>query len=582
MSAVSNAMVARILDELAKLSELDEGSPQAFRVRAYSNAKRAVESLETDVASMSAGELAKVRGIGPSIAGRIREYIDTGRIAKLDELRAKHPPDKVALTQIPGLGPKSIARLETELGIRDLDTLIAALDDGRIAALDGFGARTVEKLRTGITALGMHSKERRVPLADALPVAERLVDAFRNEDEVADAAYAGSLRRFRETVGDLDILVSANEPIALLDVAAQEVDIATVIGQGTTKVSFVTREGLQVDIRRVAPESFGAALVYFTGSKAHNIRLRQRAQDRGMTLNEYGYRAFDEPETVPRNGATEHDVYGAVGLAWIWPELREDDGEIERADGRALPDFVEIDAIRGDLHDHTDLSGDGRMSLETLVAAAVERGWEYLAITDHAENLTINGVDEAAMRAQRRAIRNLEASRGDIRLLHGAELNIGLDGALDYDSDFLETFDWLVASVHSYFDRDVATQTDRIITAMEHPSVTSIGHLTGRMVGRRPPIVLDLDRIFEAAVRTGTAVEINASLARLDPSAETLRDAQRAGVSLVIATDAHAPGDLDRMRYGAAQARRAGLGPDDIQNCLPAAEFLSWCAAIRA
>ncbi|MEX2421909.1 MAG: helix-hairpin-helix domain-containing protein, partial [Actinomycetota bacterium] len=517
--------VIRVLVELAALTELDEGSPNAFRVRAYQNARRAVEGISGDIGELSEADLARIKGIGKSIAARIREFLDTGSVAKLEQLRATHPPGKLELMRIPGLGPKSVQLLADELGVTDVASLAAALRDGRVAELPGMGEKTVQNIERAITQLGLTSKQRRVPIAVALPVAERIVAALRQVDGVTDVAYAGSLRRFREDIGDVDVLVASRdvEPVHAAFLALDEV--ARTIGSGGTKTSVVSADGVQIDLRVVPPESFGAALVYFTGSKAHNIRLRQRAISQGLTLNEYALaRSFDEndepaadppvssgttaavPEVVA--GGTEAEVYAALGLPWIAPELREDEGEFEDAEADMLPSLVSVADLRGDLHDHTDLSGDGRQSLEELVEAAAGRGLSYLAVTDHAEDLRMNGANREQMLAQRARIRTLEQSRGDIRILHGAELNIGIDGSLDYDADFLRGFDWLVASVHSHFSRSVEEQTARVLAAIRHPSVAAIGHLTGRKLGRRPGIDVDVERILDAAAQTGTAIEI--------------------------------------------------------------------------
>jgi DNA polymerase (family X) len=602
----TNDEVARLLGELAKLTEIDEGSPQAFRVRAYDNARRAVEQLTTDVADMSAGELAGVKGLGKSTAGRIREYVDTGRVEKLEQLREKHPVGKLELLRIPGLGAKSVELLATELGVTDLAGLEAALEDGRIAELPGMGKKTADNLRRSISQLELSSKQTRVDLYVAVPTAERVVAALREVDGVVNAAYAGSVRRFKEKIGDLDVLVATGDPGPVTERFLDLGDIETVIGSGETKTSVITRDGLQVDLRVVPPESFGAALLYFTGSKAHNIRLRQRALRRGMTLNEYALARLPERAEVDEDEvgdaaeeptppaevswrelevvaqATEEDIYAALDLPWIPAELREDDGEVEAGDEGSLPRLVTREDLRGDLHDHTDRSGDGRDPLEAIVAGAVERGHEYLAITDHAENLTINGISREEMLEQRDEVRALEQRRGDIRLLHGAELNIGVDGALDYDEAFLAGFDWLVASVHSHFGRDVEEQTARVVAAIRHPSVTAIGHLQGRMLGKRPGIDLDLDAVFDAAAETGTAIEINANLRRLDASAEVIREGGRRGVTFVISTDAHAVEELDNLRHGVANARRAGLDRDRVANTWELERFLSWIDDVRA
>jgi DNA polymerase (family X) len=574
----TNDEVARLLDELAVLTEIAEGDPNAFRVRAYQNAQRAVLGLSRDVSEMSQADLARVKGLGKSTAAKIREYVQTGTIAKLEELRATHPRGQRDLLKVPGLGAKTVGLLQSTLGITDLPGLQAAIDDGRLAALPGMGTRTVENLAAAIGKLGLTSKDRRVPIADAMPVAERTLAQLRQVPGVVDAAYAGSLRRFRETIGDLDLLVATDdpEPVRAAFLALDEVE--RVIGSGETKTSVVTRDGLQIDLRVVPPVSFGAAMVYFTGSKAHNIRLRQRALERDWTLNEYALARHDDTVVA---AATEADVYAALGLPWIAPELREDDGELEAATAGHLPDLPTLTDIRGDLHVHTDLSGDGHEPLEGMVAALVERGRDYIGITDHAENLTINGVSRGAMEAQRARLRDLEQQRGDVRLLHGAELNIGVDGSLDYDPAFLATFDWLVASVHSHFGRSVAEQTARVVAAIREPSVTAIGHLTGRMLGRRPGIDLDVEQVLDAAAETGTAIEINASLHRLDAPATIIREGVARGVRFVISTDAHRISDLDRMRFGVAQARRAGAPKATIVNTRDASGFLAWVAEVR-
>jgi DNA polymerase (family X) len=608
----TNDEVARLLAELAVLTELDEASPQAFRVRAYQNAQRAVAGLTEDVAELSTSELSKVRGIGKSIAGRIREYVETGTIAKLEELRAKHPSGQRDLLKVPGLGPKTVELLASELGVTDLDGLRAALEDGRIAGLPGLGERTAENLRRAVDEVALTSKQERVLLHVAVPVAERIVAALQEVDGVDQVTYAGSVRRFRQDIGDVDVLVGAEDELAsaVTERFVGLPDVDRVLGSGSTKTSVLTWEGVQVDLRVVPPSSFGAALVYFTGSKAHNIRLRQRALSRGCTLNEYALARLPEErdddeataddaadgqdEDAPPEGRvpwqdlevvasrTEEEVYAALDLPWIPPELREDDGEIERAETGDLPDLVTRDDLRGDLHDHTDRSGDGRVPLEDLVAAAVDLGLDYLAITDHAEDLSINGISRDEMLRQRRELRRLEERRGDIRLLHGAELNIGIDGSLDYDADFLAGYDWLVASVHSHFRRPPAEQTARIVAAMRHPSVTAIGHLQGRMLGRRAGIDLDLDVVLDAAVETGTAIEINGNLRRLDASPEVIREGASRGVTFVISSDAHAIPELDNLRHGVANARRGGLPKDRIANTWPTDRFLRWVADVRA
>ena len=572
-----NDEVAQRFEELARLTGVDEGDRNSFRVRAYQNAARAVDTLGTDVREMSTSQLMQVKGIGKATAAKIRQYVDEGRIDKLDQLRETWPPGQIELLKVPGLGPKGIALLGEVLGVRDLDGLKAAIDDGRLADLPGMGEKTAANLASAIDRMHLASKEQRRPIHEVMPVAEELVAMLAGRDDVERVEFAGSLRRFRETVGDVDLLVAATAPGAIMDAFTSHRSVHEVGGHGETKSSIVTHDGLQVDLRVVRPEAFGAALIYFTGSRDHNIRLRQRAIARGWKLSEYTLEDAETGEVVA--AATEQDVYAALGLAWITPEQREDNGEVEAWDLEApdpAPRLLQAEDLRGDLHDHTDWSGDGRNTLEEMVAAAAARGFAYLGITDHAEDLRINGIDRAGMLRQRTEVRALQEQYPDMRLLHGAELNIGIDGTVDYDPEFLRGFDWLVASVHSHFNRPVAEQTDRIVTAMRNPAVTAIGHLVGRKLGRRPGIELDLDPVFTAAVETGTAIEINSNLHRLDASADVIREGARRGVRFVVSTDAHTTREYDNHRHGASQARRGGVPVEQVVNTWDTERFLAW------
>ncbi|MBW3658597.1 MAG: DNA polymerase/3'-5' exonuclease PolX, partial [Actinobacteria bacterium] len=445
----TNDEVAALLHELATLTQIEEGSPQAFRVRAYQNGVRAVKGVTRDVREMSTQELLEVKGIGKAIAAKVREYVDTGSIRKLDELREKYPKGQLELMRVPGLGPKGIALLREVLGVTDLASLQQAISDGRLAELPGMGEKTAANLARAIERLALADRDRRVPIAQAMPLAERLVARLEDVPEAGRVRYAGSLRRFRDTIGDIDILVESDTPTPIVDALVAHPEVSEVLASGDTKTSVVTFDGMQVDLRVVPTAAYGAALVYFTGSREHNIRLRERALKRGLTLNEYGLAPLppDAEEGAPPpprpqqaahlRGETEEDVYAALGLAWVTPEMREDAGELERAADGTLPDLPTVEDLRGDLHDHTTWSGDGRDTMEAMVAAAAERGLVYLAITDHAENLTINGIDRAGMLAQRRELRELNERYPDMALLHGAELNIGIDGSLDYDREFL-------------------------------------------------------------------------------------------------------------------------------------------------
>ncbi len=575
-----NREVARVLSELALLTELDEGSPQAFRVRAYDNAARAVDGLATDVETMTESQLVAAKGIGKSTAQKIGEYLETGQIAKLEKLRGLFPPEYVELTRIPGLGPKRVAMLHEELGIGSVAELRAAIDQQALRDLAGFGPKSEEKLIQAIERLGLSGKERRTPIELALPVAREVVAALSKVEGVDAIEYAGSLRRFRETIGDIDILVSATEPKAVMTRFLELPIVGEVLGAGDTKSSVLTRAGMQIDLRVVEPHQYGAALLYFTGSKAHNIRLRQLALDRGWTLNEYSLSDLETEKVVASK--TEREIYDALGLAFVEPPLREDTGEIEAARDGSLPDLVYLEDIKGDLHVHTDLSGDGHETLEDMLDAIVARGMAYVAITDHGEDLRINGASREQMLAQRQRIAELADRYAPLQILHGCELNIDRDGGLDYDQDFLMGFDWCVASVHSLFDLDREAQTRRVVAAMQNPAVSAIGHLTGRQIGSRPGIELDIDAVIEAAVQTGTALEVNCHLRRLDVAPEVARRASAAGAHLVISTDAHRIVELEQMQWGALNAQRGWVEKGRVVNTWPADRFLGWAASLRS
>src|SRR3990172_9003996 len=480
-----NREVARLLSELALLTELDEGSPQAFRVRAYDNAARAVDGLGVGVDLLSESQLIATKGIGKSTAQKIREYLDTGKIAKLDKLREQYPPEYVQLTRIPGLGPKRVALLHQDLGIGSVEDLRRAIDEQALRHIAGFGPKSEAKLIQAIERLGLSGKERRTPIEHALPVAREIVAGLASVAGVEAIEYAGSLRRFRETIGDVDILVSAcdHDPVmaGFLELAA----VKEVLGKGDTKSSVLTHGGMQVDLRVVDPDQYGAALLYFTGSKAHNIRLRQLALESQWTLNEYALSEIESGKVVASR--TEGEIYEALGLPFLEPPLREDTGEIEAARQHTLPDLIHLVDIKGDLHVHTDLSGDGHETLEDMLDALASRRMAYVAITDHGEDLRINGASRDEMLAQRQRIAGLAKRYQPMRILSGCELNIDRDGNLDYDHEFLMEFDWCVASVHSLFDLDPDAQTRRGGTAIRHPAVNAIGHLTGRQTGAPPP-----------------------------------------------------------------------------------------------
>jgi len=567
------------LAELRTLMTLEEGSPQAFRVRAYDNAIQGLETATTDIASLSEAELVALKGVGKATAGKIRELVETGSIRKLDGLREKYPPEFVNLTRIPGLGPKTLVMLRDRLEIHNLDDLKAALAAEKLRDLPGLGAKSEEKISHAIERLGLHGKDTRTPIVEALPIARATVAQLLELPEVRRADYCGSLRRFREDIGDIDILVSSTKAEAVMEFFTTMPEVADVIGRGETKSSIVTRRGIQVDLRVVRPAEYGAALLYFTGSKTHNIHLRQLAIDRGWLLNEYGLSEVESGDVVASK--TEKDIYAALDLPFIPATLREDSGEVERAAAGDLPKLVQPKDIKGDLHYHTDLSGDGKEPIEAMVAAAAARGYAYLAITDHGEDLTINGASRRQMLAQRKKIARLQEEYPDLHLLHGCELNIGRDGSVDYDLDFVLGFDWTVASVHSYFNLDANQQTERVLQAMANPGVSAIGHLSGRYIGRRPGIELDLEAVMEAAAATGTAIEINGALQRLDATPEAIRIGIKHGVTFVIDTDSHHTSELGRMEYGVLNAQRGWVERSMVANTWPTAKFLKWAAGKR-
>ena len=564
--------VLDMLRELSELTMLDEGDPQSFRVRAYESAYHAIAAQATDLGKLTAKELQKIEGIGKSTADKIRELLETGKVTKLEGLRQKHPASVVALLRIQGLGPKSLQRLRAELDVQSLADLKAALATHRLAAMKGFGPKSEEKLTQALARMEAQGSTERTPISVALPLARRIVAQLLDLPGVTHASYCGSLRRFSETVGDVDVVAVASDPGAVMEALVKMSFVDRVLGRGDSKTSVVTRRGTQVDVRIVAAHQLGAAQLYFTGSKGHNIKLRQRALNRAWTLNEYALSELEGGKVVASE--TEEQIYAALGLPFIPPGLREDAGEIEAAEAGTLP--RPMPPVIGDFHLHTTVSGDGRSSLEEMVDAAMARGHRVLAVTDHAEG-TLSGVGRDAFLEQRARIRALQVSLGDkLRLLHGVELNIGREGELDYDPEFRRAFDWCLASVHDHFELDRAAQTRRIVTAMQDPSVRMIGHLSARMIGGRPPIDLDMDAIVAAAEATDTALEVNGALPRLDLSVEHLRRARPSQVTFVLTSDAHQADELSRVDNARLHAERAWIDPDRVANTWPAERLAAW------
>ena len=585
----TNRDVLAMLSELVTLSTLEEESPQAFKVRAYENARLAIESYSGDVTKLNVKELTEIKGVGKATATKVRELVETGSVEKLRALRIAYPPAFVELSRIPGLGPKTLKIVRSQLGIEDLDGLRAAIASEQLRTLPGLGKTSEAKIAKAIERLGLSGKDRRTPIATALPLAERIVADLAAVPGVLDAQFCGSLRRMSETVGDIDITVSSTDAGAVMAVVVAHSEAAEIILSGPTKTSFLTSAGLQVDVRVVAPAQYGAATLYFTGSKAHNIALRQRALNKGWTLNEYGLSQLldDDGNEIPASerpvlaSRTEADIYDALGLAFIPPPMREATGEVEAAGGDGLPDLVQRAHILGDLHYHTDRSGDGRSSLADMVAIAAAQGYHYLAITDHGVDLAINGSTAEQMLEHRENIRMLQASYPNLTILWGCELNIGASGGLDYDADFRALFDYTVASVHSHFDQTPRKQTERLVAAIADSTVNSIGHLTGRYIGRRPGIELEIDIVIEALAYFDVALEINGALQRLDAASDVVRKAVERGVKLVINTDSHHTSELGRMEYGVLTAQRGWTPKDLVVNTWDRERFLRWAAHRR-
>jgi DNA polymerase (family X) len=595
--ARTNDVVAALLREYAELLAITGGDP--FRARNYEKAAKAVGGYAGDIDGMTGAALTTIPGVGKSIAGKIAEYEATGTIAALDELRGKVPPGVRELTKVPGLGPKRAMQLSRELGIASVADLAEAVKHGRLRDIAGFGPKSEERILRGLAVM-THD---RVLLSTAMDTATSVIAALQPLAE--RVGYAGSLRRMRETIGDVDILATAdNEDDAAAIMTAfrglteagdnskmpsgdgtsgdgtsgedtsgedNDGDAFGVVVSGPTKTSIrvatgMQRQSLQVDLRVVKPDCYGAALQYFTGSQAHNVAVRQIAVRAGLKLSEYGlFRVRDGADEELIASATEEEVYAALGLQWVPPPMREDSGEVSLAARGELPKPVQVTDMRGDLHTHTNLT-DGVASLAEMVAAAERKGYEYYAVTDHAPNLFMQRMTDEKVLAQRA---ELETIKTGMTLLHGSELNIAPDGSVDWDEDFLSGFDMCVASVHSHFDQDKKEMTRRFIAACENPRVNVIGHPLTRKIGRRPPVDVDLAELFKACARTNTALEVNASPQRLDLPADHIRTALEAGVKFAIDTDAHAIGDLDNMPYGVGTAQRGWLTADDVINTWP-------------
>lgn len=557
-----NEEVEALLQEYADLIAITGGD--AFKARAYEKAARAIGGHPADVSHLDVAGLKEIPGVGKSIAEKVIEYFRTGKVTVVEERRARIPAGVRQLITIPTLGPKKAMALYEDLHISSVGELADAIAAEKLRDLKGFGEKTEQNILHGIAL--MQQAGERIGLSTAMEVAEDIVTELSRVTGCEQCAYAGSLRRMKETVGDIDILVAADRSAPFMDALTELPSTAEIIAHGAKKTSIRTVRGVQVDLRVVRPDAFGAGMQYFTGSKAHNIRTRTIAVHLGLKLSEYGLFETEGGKRVASR--SEDEVYARLGLPWIPPTLREDRGEIEAGLRGELPAVVTDGDIRGDLHTHTDLT-DGLAPLEEMVAAAAERGYAYYAVTDHAPNLYMQRMTDEKILAQREHLRSLDGGHHGMRLMHGTELNIGPEGEVDWPDEFLEGFDLCVAAVHSHFGLGRKAMTRRIVRACENPHVNIIGHPTTRLIGRRPGIDADLDEVFAVCARTGTALEVNAQPDRLDLGDEDILRARSHGAKFAIDTDAHSIPQLAYLRYGVGTAQRGWLTPDDVINAWP-------------
>jgi DNA polymerase (family X) len=567
MAELTNAQIAAAFDELGDLYELD-GAVQ-YRVIAYRTAARTVRDSPMSVMGLVRdGRVTELPGIGKTLEEKLVALDQTGVIPAAEKLRAKFPPGLIEVMHLPGFGPKRARRLYDELGVDSLDALRAAAERGEIRKLRGLGPKVEENLLRILTAHDTDGGPApRILLSRALPVAEEIVAALRAHPAAERVEVAGSLRRLVDAVKDIDIIATAGDPAALAATLAGLPLVEAVESSGEAGARVRTHAGMKVDLKVVAPDQFGNVLQHFTGSKAHNVALRESAVRRGLHVSEYGI--LDDATGETLRCATEEQVYERLGLPWIPPELREGRGELEAE----LPDLIELEDLRGDLHCHTTLS-DGTQTAEEMVAAARERGLEYLAITDHSASHGFgNDVSADALARRIEEIRDLNARTDGIEVLIGTETNILTDGSLDYPDELLAQLDWVIASVHTSFQMDARAMTDRMVAAIEHPLVDAIGHPTGRKISTRAPYGLDIERVIEIAARTGTMLEINSAPDRRDLDDVHARAAAEAGVLILIDSDSHSARSFEHLRYGIATARRAWLTAAQVANTRPWTEF---------
>lgn len=565
MLSYDNAAIATALDDFGDLLEI--AGEDRYRLLSYHKAAHAVRAWDEDIISTAlAGRLTEIPGIGAKLAATIESLLRSGVFPGMDEITARVPASVVELMRVQGLGPKKAKVLFDELAIADIDDLEEAIAEGRLTGLAGFGTKTIDNIASGVERYRALSE--RILLADALPLADKLVGEILALPGVERASSAGSIRRMRETVGDVDVLVASADGAAVMDAVRALPLVTEVLGSGETKTSVMTISGRQVDVRVVAPECWGAALQYFTGSAEHNVRVREIAKSRGLKVSEYG--VFDVESGELLACATEEEVYAALGMAPVPPEVRENAGEIELALEGRVPDLITPGDIRGDLHTHT-VATDGRSTLEQNRTRAAELGYEYLGVSDHAYDLRmVGGLDLPELEEQWAAIDELNARNdGGPVLLKAIELNINDEGGVDYPPEVLARFDYCIASLHHGFAQSREQATRRVLTAMGNPYVDIIGHPTGRLLGRRDPFDLDMEAVLAGAAETGTVMELNAHPERLDLNDVHLRMARKLGVRIAINTDAHEAMQFGHVRWGVATARRGWMSTADVVNTWP-------------